>query len=275
MVSFAQNLHNAAEKHGQLCVGIDPHPQLLNEWGLADDVDGLASFSDICVEAFAGHVAVVKPQVAFYERLGSSGFAVLEELIQRFKASGTLVIADAKRGDIGSTMQGYADAWLRPGSPLEVDALTLTPFLGVGSLAPAIETAHEHGKGVFVMAANSNPEAQEFQSKQIDGTSIAQSMVDACEALNTEYRSGSSHSSLGDVGIVVGATLTYPLDFSGFTGPVLMPGVGAQGASFSDVRSIARQRLEQFYPNMSRGILAAGPDPVELRKRAVDLANWK
>ena len=274
-MSFAQELQKAAQKHGQLCVGIDPHARLLNEWGLPDDVDGLVAFSDICVEAFAGHVAVVKPQVAFYERFGSKGFTVLEELIQRFRDAQTLVIADAKRGDIGSTMQGYADAWLRPGSPLEVDALTLTPFLGVGSLAPAIETAHEHGKGVFVMAANSNPEAQEFQSKQIDGTTIAQSMVDACEILNAEYRSHALHSGLGDVGIVVGATISYPLDFSGFTGPVLMPGVGAQGASFSDVRSIAGQRLEQFYPNMSRGILAAGPDHVELRKRAVDLANWK
>ena len=274
-MSFAQDLQNAAQKHGQLCVGIDPHAQLLNDWGLTDDVDGLASFSDICVEAFAGHVAVVKPQVAFYERFGSAGFTVLEELIQRFRDAKTLVIADAKRGDIGSTMQGYADAWLRPGSPLEVDAVTLTPFLGVGSLAPAIETAHEHGKGVFVMAANSNPEAQEFQSKRIDGTTIAQSMVDACEALSAEYRSDASHTRLGDVGIVVGATISYPLDFSSFTGPVLMPGVGAQGASFSDVRSIAGQRLEQFYPNMSRGILAAGPDRVELRKRAVDLANWK
>ena len=266
-MSFALDLHSASREHGQLCVGIDPHAQILEQWGLPDTVDGLAAFSDACVEAFAGHAAVVKPQVAFYERFGSAGFRVLERLIQRFRESRTLVIADAKRGDIGSTMQGYADAWLRPGSPLEVDALTLTPFLGVGSLAPAINTAFEYGKGVFVMAANSNPEALEFQSQQIDGVTIAQQMVDACEALNSTHRS--------DVGIVVGATLSYALDLSRFTGPVLMPGVGAQGASFNDVREIAGKRVGQFYPNMSRGILTAGPDPDELRKRAVDQANWQ
>ena len=181
---FGQQLVDAGAHHGRLCVGIDPHAALLEQWGLSDSVEGLREFSRICVEAFAGHVALVKPQVAFFERFGSRGFAVLEETLAALRERDTLVVADAKRGDIGSTMAGYADAWLAPGSPLEADAVTLTPYLGVGSLEPAIELAAAHGKGVFVMSANSNPEAEAFQSSLIGERTVAQYMVDGCAAYN-------------------------------------------------------------------------------------------
>ena len=172
--SFGERLVAAGNEYGRLCVGIDPHAALLDKWGLPDTIDGLQRFSSACVEAFAGSVALVKPQVAFYERFGSAGFAVLEETLAALRESGTLVVADAKRGDIGSTMAGYAAAWLQPGSPLEADALTLTPYLGVGSLEPAISLAAAHGKGVFVMSANSNPEAEAFQTSEIDGRMVSQ-----------------------------------------------------------------------------------------------------
>ncbi|AWB84074.1 orotidine-5'-phosphate decarboxylase [Corynebacterium liangguodongii] len=264
-MGFGQALVDAGARLGRLCVGIDPHPALLEAWGLGDDADGLREFSRTCVEAFAGRVALVKPQVAFYERFGSVGYAVLEETLAALREAGTLVVADAKRGDIGSTMKGYAAAWLAPGSPLEADAVTLTPYLGVGSLDPAIELAGEHGKGVFVMAANSNPEAEAFQSQLVDGVSIAQQMVDACAAYNPG-------PGVGDVGVVVGATVAEPPRLGALNAPVLMPGVGAQGATLEDVSRIVGERAELAFPNVSRSVLSAGPDVAELHKRLESFA---
>ncbi|MBL7285999.1 orotidine-5'-phosphate decarboxylase [Corynebacterium godavarianum] len=265
---FADRLVAAGERHGRLCVGIDPHAALLQQWGLPDSVDGLRRFAEICVEAFAGHVALVKPQVAFFERFGARGFAVLEETLASLRERDTLSVADAKRGDIGSTMAGYAAAWLEPGAPLEADAVTLTPYLGVGSLEPAIELAGEHGKGVFIMAANSNPEAEAFQSSVIDDRTIAQYMVDGCAAYN-----GDAESGVGHVGVVVGATVGKPPLLERLNAPVLMPGVGAQGATMDDVARIAGAQARLVFPNVSRSVLSAGPDVGKLRGRAGELAK--
>ena len=136
-------------QRGPLCLGIDPHPELLSAWGLPVSADGVAAFSDICVEAFAGF-AIVKPQVAFFEAYGSAGFAVLERTIARLQEAGVLVLADAKRGDIGSTMAAYAQAWAGD-SPLAADAVTASPYLGFGSLQPLLDVAAAHGRGVFVL----------------------------------------------------------------------------------------------------------------------------
>lgn len=266
MKRFGQRLLDAADDHGRLCVGIDPHAALLRDWGLDDDVAGLEEFSRRSVEAFAGHVALVKPQVAFYERFGSRGIAVLEETIGALRAAGTLVVADAKRGDIGSTMAGYADAWLGVDSPLRCDAVTLSPYLGVGALAPAIELAHSTGAGVFVLAATSNAEAVALQSTaDASGRSIAQRVVDACAGYNDS-------SGIGDIGVVVGATLDDPPRLDELNGPVLMPGVGAQGADSADVDNIAGKVRRAAFPNASRSVLSAGPDTRDLRKRAQDVA---
>ena len=265
---FGGRLVAAGERHGRLCVGIDPHAALLKQWGLPDSVDGLRRFAEICVEAFAGHVALVKPQVAFFERFGARGFAVLEETLASLRERDTLSVADAKRGDIGSTMAGYAAAWLEPGAPLEADAVTLTPYLGVGSLEPAIELAGEHGKGVFIMAANSNPEAEAFQSSLIDDRTISQYMVDGCAAYNSD-----SDSGIGHVGVVVGATVGKPPLLDHLNAPVLMPGVGAQGATMDDVARIAGAQARLVFPNVSRSVLSAGPDVGKLRDRAGELAK--
>ena len=144
---------------GPLCVGIDPHEHLLTEWGLDASAAGAREFGLRVVDAAAGRVGIVKPQVSFFERYGSAGFAALEDVLAAARAAGLLVIADAKRGDIGTTMDAYARAWLTPGSPLEADAMTVSPFLGVGSLRDTFRFALENGKGVFVLAATSNPEA--------------------------------------------------------------------------------------------------------------------
>ena len=266
---FGERLVEAGREYGRLCVGIDPHAALLAQWGLEDTVEGLRAFSETCVEAFAGHAAVVKPQVAFFERFGSAGYAVLEDTLAQLRESGTLVIADAKRGDIGSTMAGYAAAWLAPGSPLEADALTLTPYLGVGSLDPAIELAAQHGKGVFVMAANSNPEAVALQTGTIDGKMLAQRMVDEC----AEYNRGDDAEYIGHVGVVVGATVQNPPVLDQLNAPVLMPGVGAQGATMDDAQAIAGEVGHLVFPSVSRSVLAAGPEVAELRRRVSDLGK--
>ena len=263
--TFGEKLRAAGEWHGRLCVGIDPHKSLLESWGFENNVEGLAAFSAICVDAFAGHVALVKPQVAFYEAFGSEGFAVLESTMMALRSAGTLVVADAKRGDIGSTMAGYAEAWLTPGSPLEADAVTLSPYLGFESLRPALDIAQKFGKGVFVLAATSNPEAGTVQGCRTEqGVTVSQQIVDSCAQENSTY-----HPAVGSVGVVVGATLATPPDLRKLHGPVLLPGVGAQGATAEDVKQITKDLVDLSFPSVSRGILSVGPE-VSTLKKAVD-----
>jgi orotidine-5'-phosphate decarboxylase len=255
--TFGRRLFDAVGALGPLVVGIDPHASLLDGWGLPDDASGLAHFCDACVDAFAGHVAVVKPQSAFFERHGSAGIAVLERLLAAFAEGPTLTLLDVKRGDIGSTMGAYADAYLGPRAPLGADAVTLSPYLGFGSLAPALEAAAATGRGVFVLARTSNPEAAAVQ----DG-GVAQAMVDAAAARNAVA------APLGDVGVVVGATVDHGLDLSVLNGPVLAPGLGVQGATPADLRARLRGVAGIVLPAAGRSILAAGPDPKALRAAA-------
>lgn len=270
-MTFGQRLLDAAAARGRLCVGIDPHASLLAAWGLGDNVAGLTEFSRRCVEAFADTAALVKPQVAFYERFGSAGFAVLEETLAALREAGCLTVADAKRGDIGSTMAGYAEAWLGEGSPLRADAVTVSPYLGVGALAPVLDLAEENGAGVFVLAATSNPEAAALQTLTDDrGRTVAQQVVDACAERNAVH---AGRGRAGNVGVVVGATLTQAPDLSGLNGPVLMPGVGAQGGSPADVGRIAAGVGHLAFPNISRSVLTVGPEISDLRKAVREAAR--
>lgn len=265
-VSFGERLRERAAERGRLCVGIDPHAGLLQDWGLANDIAGLREFSRRCVDAFADTACVVKPQVAFYERFGAAGYAVLEETLDALRDAGALVIADAKRGDIDSTMEGYAFAWLDPDSPLHADAVTVAPYLGLGALKPAIAAAEQNGAGVFVLAATSNPEAVELQSFQQAGVSLAQHVVDYCRDFN-------QNRNAAVLGVVVGATVSSPLDLGGFNGPILMPGVGAQGGTVADIARITADATEWSFPNVSRSVLSAGPDVSDLRKAVLKEAN--
>ncbi|MBX7432984.1 orotidine-5'-phosphate decarboxylase [Mycobacterium sp. Y57] len=259
MGGFGERLAAAMADRGPLCLGIDPHPELLRAWGLGVDADGLARFAEACVTAFEGF-AVVKPQVAFFEACGSAGFAVLERTIAALGAAGVLVLADAKRGDIGSTMAAYAAAWAGE-SPLAADAVTASPYLGFGSLQPLLDTARQHDRGVFVLAATSNPEGASVQGARRGGRTVAQSIVDAAAAVNAGQRAGS-------VGVVVGATLTDPPDVSALNGPVLVPGVGAQGGRPEALGGLGGALPGQLLPAVSREVLRAGPAPVALRDAA-------
>ncbi len=265
VTGFGTRLRAAMDRFGPLCVGIDPHPPLLADWGLTDDAEGLERFAEICVEAFDGTVALVKPQVAFFEAYGSAGIAVLERTIEVLRASGTLVLADAKRGDIGSTMAAYARTWLGDG-PLGSDAVTVSPYLGFGSLDPALELAAAGGRGVFVLAATSNPEGAQVQTAVgAGGRSVAQTMVDEVAARN-------ARAEFGSVGVVVGATLTAAPELAGLNGPILMPGVGAQGGGPASVRELVpADLLPAVVPNVSREVLRHGPSVSALRERLAAL----
>lgn len=254
---FGVRLAAAIAARGPLCVGIDPHPELMAGWGLAPTAEGLARFCDICVQAYAGF-AVVKPQVAFFEAYGSAGFAVLERTTAALQSEGVLVLADAKRGDIGSTMAAYAQAWAGEG-PLAADAVTASPYLGFGSLSPLLDVAAAHGRGVFVLAATSNPEGAGVQRALIGGRTVAQSIVDAAAEFNR------AAAEPGLVGVVVGATLDRVPDVGSLGGPVLVPGVGAQGGRPEALAGLGGARAGQLLPAVSREVLRAGPDPAALR----------
>jgi orotidine-5'-phosphate decarboxylase len=262
---FGARLTEAVAKRGPLCAGIDPHAALLEQWGLPVDAHGLQRFAMTCVAAFAGEVAVVKPQSAFFEAHGSAGVAVLEELIAAFRESGTLVLADVKRGDIGSTMAAYAQAYLGEGSPLAADAVTVSPYLGFGSLDPALALAEQNGRGLFVLALTSNKEGPQVQrARSEDGVAVAQTMVDEAAARNE------GATPLGSVGLVVGATVGRTgLDLSRLNGPILAPGFGAQGAGVDDLGKVFGDHLPHVLPASSRDILRHGPDVTTLRDAAL------
>ena len=259
MTGFGARLAEAKSRRGPLCLGIDPHPELLGAWGLPTTADGLAAFCDTCVEAFAGF-AVVKPQVAFFEAYGAAGYAVLERTIVALRAAGVLVLADAKRGDIGSTMAAYAAAWAGD-SPLAADAVTASPYLGFGSLRPLLEAAAAHDRGVFVLAATSNPEGATVQRARFDGRTVAQLIVDQAALVNRT----ANQPGPGSVGVVVGATAFEAPDVSGLGGPVLVPGVGAQGGRPEALGGLGGAAPGQLLPAVSRAVLGAGPGVPELR----------
>lgn len=266
--SFGSRLRTAVDEYGRLCVGIDPHAELLHAWGLADDPRGLERFALSAVEAFAGEVAVVKPQSAFFERYGSAGVAVLEKTISRARAAGLLVLLDVKRGDIGSTAVAYADAYLDPSSPLGADAITVSPYLGFGSLEPFLSAAEQYRGGVFVLALTSNPEGPEVQhARAAGGVSVAGSML----AHVREHNAGAVPT--GSVGAVIGATVGPTEEDLDVNGPLLVPGFGAQGGTAADLDRIFAGLRADVLPATSRAVLRCGPEVGALRGAARDVKH--
>ncbi len=255
---FADRYRDAVAARGRLCVGIDPHPELLEQWGLPVSADGVDRFGEVCVQALGPTAAVIKPQVAFFEAFGAAGMAALERVIAGCRDAGALVLADAKRGDIGSTMAAYARAWLGDGSPLCADAVTVSPYLGFGSLDPAVTAARDGGRAVIVLARTSNPEGAAVQLAESAGCTVGQIIVDEAARANAD---GSA-----TVGVVVGATRAHGLDLSALNGLVLAPGVGAQGATAADLSTVfAGADPSWLLPASSRGVLRAGPGIAALR----------
>jgi len=265
-MSFGARARAALDAYGPVCVGIDPHASLLEEWGVGDDLHGLERFAATCVDAFAGHVGFVKPQSAFFERFGSAGVRVLEDTIAGLRHTGTLVILDVKRGDIGSTAAAYADAYLDEDSPLGSDAVTVSPYLGFGSLHPFFDVAERNDAGVFVLALTSNPEAPAVQLA-IGGTgrTVAGAILGDLRTLNGDA------APMGSYGAVVGATIGSTPEDLDINGPLLAPGFGAQGGTIEDVHRIFDGVIDKVIVSTSRGVLAAGPDADALRGAAQEL----
>lgn len=270
---FGTRLAESIDEYGHLCVGLDPHPGMLTDWGLSEDAAGLREFGQRVLEACAGRVGVIKPQVAFYERYGPEGMAVLAETTSSAKEAGLMVIGDAKRGDIGSTMAAYAEAWLNPANAFSVDALTVSPYLGFGSLAPAVQAAQDYGAGLFVLGLTSNPEGAEVQlatagetgqtSAELGKETVVGSVIAQAAAVN------GAPERLGDIGLVIGATTVqlaaeHGIDLSVGRPPILAPGYGAQGATAAQIRTGFAGAWDQVLVNSSRGILSAGPGVSDL-----------
>ena len=263
MISYGERLVNALRQRGPLCVGIDPHPGILTSWDLPVNPTGLERCARGMVEALGELVPVFKPQSAFFEAYGAAGVAVLERTLTDIAAVGALSLLDVKRGDIGSTMAAYAAAYLTDGSTLAADAITLSPYLGFGSLEDAIELAIAQGRGVYVLALTSNPEGPEIQhATTADGRTVGQLVIDRAASHN-------SGPGLGSVGVVIGATIAAPgVDLSRLNGSILAPGLGAQGATASDLGTVFGTALANVLPSMSREVMNAGPAPAALRAAA-------
>ena len=259
--TFSRRLETAFAKHGQLCVGIDPHAELLEDNGFSDSVEGLLNFSLNMLEQLEGVVGIIKPQISFYERFGSQGFAVLERILTEANQRGFLVIADAKRGDIGSTMRAYGQAWLDKDAPFICDALTVNPYLGVGALKPAVVMAAERGKGLFVLAATSNPEAIRVQSSISEDQTLTKLIAEEVSALNISV--APSKSRFGTLGLVIGATVDLAqLGISDYrsakpepVSAILAPGFGYQGAQLKDAKSLFGANADNVIYSISRSAL--------------------
>jgi len=301
--SFGVRLAAAMGERSPLCVGIDPHAATLAAWGLGRDEAGLTAFGATLVDAAAGRAAIVKPQIAFFEAAGIAGYRALDATLRRARDAGLLVVADVKRGDIGSTGDDYALAWVDRDGPFRADAMTVSPYLGYGSLAGTVDVARRNAAGVFVLAATSNPEARVLQTAVLAegpraGRSVAAGIVldvaddNRTAAQRARVASGQrprdvadddrtaaqrardvadddrtgGEQALGDVGLVLGATLDladFGIDAESIgSAPVLAPGFGAQGARIEDLRARYGSRAEQVLVNESRGLLTDGPDGV-------------
>ena len=266
--SYGERLAALVAERGPLCVGVDPHPSLLTSWGLPSDAQGLERCARGMIEALGGIVPVFKPQSAFFEAYGAAGIAVLERTLADITAAGAISLLDVKRGDIGSTMDAYAAAYLSDGSPLASDAITLSPYLGFGTLDGAIELADRNGRGVYVLALTSNPEGPQIQhARAADDRTVGQLIVDEAASRNVARRKAGA--SLGPVGIVVGATIGQTgTDFAKLHGSILCPGIGAQGGTAADVVEIFAEATRFVLPSSSREVMSAGPKPAALRSAA-------
>ncbi|HXC84922.1 MAG TPA: orotidine-5'-phosphate decarboxylase [Trebonia sp.] len=275
---FAVRFAVARERYGPLVLGADPHGAVLDAWGLTDDADGLERFTDIVLAAAQGTVGLIKPQSAFYERHGWRGIRALTRLARTARSAGILVILDVKRGDVGSTNDAYAQAYLGAGAPVEADAITVHPYLGLSAMGAFVDRAHLAGACLLVVTRSSNPEGRAVQAATSDGRSVEQRLLDDIGALNKTLAPG----GIGPVGAVVAPMppdqpldppLDPPLDLAAANALFLAPGLGAQGASPDDVARTFATCPDRVMPSASRSLLAAGPDANALKHATATLGD--
>ncbi len=267
--SFGDKLAATFAKSGQLCVGIDPHPFLLDEWNQPDSAEGLREFGYRVIDAVVGRAGIVKPQVAFFERHGSAGYIALEAVLSRARSAGVVIIADVKRGDLGSSVEAYGQAWLTPGHPLESDAMTISAYQGVGALSAPIALAQGAGKGLFVLAATSNPESFDTQLARVESGKQAGMTVAAAIVAGVIDINSSEDTRVASLGVVLGATVSlrdYGISLENLATPpatpILAPGFGFQGTQFDEIRSRFGPASKNVVVASSRGVLGAGPEGI-------------
>lgn len=270
---FADRLVGQIRDKGPLCVGIDPHPTIIPSLFGTAGPRAAAAWGKAIVALAAGRAAVVKPQAGLFERWGAKGFAAMEEVCAAAADAGLIVILDAKRGDIGTTAEGYAEGYLGVNSACACDAITVNPYLGVETIEPFVAAAEKTGRGVVVLARTSNPGSKDFQARLIDGEPlyirVARSLAPMIERL--KGKSGWS-------GLMLVAGATGPEDAARIRAAAphalfLVPGYGAQGASAHDtVTGFVRgpRGLEGGVINASRSVTA--PDGA---KDAASVKDWE
>ncbi|WP_273760246.1 orotidine-5'-phosphate decarboxylase [Bartonella sp. ML70XJBT.G] len=272
---FCSRFFKNREIYGPLCVGFDPSHKVLQSWSLSPDDRGLRDYCDILLTAVVGNAGIIKPQVAFFELYGVEGLRVLKELIENAREQGLLVIADAKRGDIGSTVEAYGQAWLGSNSAFKADAITANAFLGFDALIPMIKIAEETATTVFVVVQSSNPEGKDIRNARIGDQTVSVHLAQRICDYNSQSL-GKNHA-VGPIGAVVGATLgseaketIEQLKNCLF----LVPGIGAQGGTITQLTNQFPQKLWQnIIPSISRAITDAGPKSVDLKMHIHDFAE--
>lgn len=266
--SFAARFSAVRAEHGPLALGIDPSAALLEAWGVRDSPDGLDRFADIALAAATGVVGIVKPQSAFFERHGWRGIRTLQRLTGEARGNGLLVVLDVKRGDVGTTNDAYAEAYLGEDAPLAADAITVHPYLGLAAMGGYVTRARQAGSCLLVVTRSSNPEGRAIQAaRNYDGRSVEQSLLTEIGTLNAALEP----HGLGPVGAVIGPTQMEPeLDLAAARCLFLAPGVGAQGAKPADVAAVFAACPERVIPSASRSLLETGP--AGLRSAASALA---
>ena len=294
---FGDRLADAVErKRSQLLVGLDPRPDLLPvelvgdvQFDRAAAADGCARFCRGILDAVAPHVVGVKPQLAFFEALGSDGIRAFEEVCAYARAAGLVVLADAKRGDIGSTSRAYAAAYVEPrgDEPPLADAITVNPYLGRDSLEPFLRACRRHGAGLFCLVKTSNEGGADVQDLVLtDGHPVWHHVALLVHELGEELV---GERGLSAVGAVVGATHPRAVAEARRLLPqavLLLPGVGAQGATPADLARAFTSGPASALVNASRSVIyafrngqedwrgAASAEAARLRREVWAVSGW-
>lgn len=267
-----------AQTKTPLCMGIDPHKAMMTPLFCAADgtpsLSGLRDFALTLVEAATGLVPAIKPQAALFEAYGPEGVALLAETAKAAQSAGLLVIMDAKRGDIGSTSEAYANAYLGKDAPFPSDALTINPWMGLDTLVPFMIRAKQTNSGLFILVRTSNKGAADLQEQTLTSGRLAYQQLahDLAPLIAAEI----GESGLSSIGIVAGATVPEQAeDLRKIlpSAPFLIPGFGAQGAGPAHATIALENRDGSFtggLVNSSRGLIFC-----EAAKKATNLADYK
>jgi orotidine-5'-phosphate decarboxylase len=266
---FADRFAAVRARFGPLVFGADPHGPVLEKWGLTDDPDGLDRFADIVLAGVTGAAGIIKPQSAFFERHGWRGIRTLTRLAAGAREAGILVILDVKRGDVGSTNDAYAQAYLGDDAPIQADAITVSPYLGLAAMGSLIDRAHQSCACLIVVIRSSNPEGRAVQAARVgSGGTVEEHILGEIRAINARLAPG----AVGPVGAVIGPFPDQPpLDLAAANALFLVPGVGAQGATAADVAATFAACPGRVLPSASRSLLAAGPDANAMRDAVMRL----